>query len=107
MLGRENTGAALGSGAVDAEFWALVCEDEEWLRAEFDEIVSEHWEIPARPSGRPGFTAVAQPARAPWQRITLGATGPWRSQNPIGRRWRRGRSPPPETGLSNRGLVVK
>ena len=29
MLGRENTGAALGSGAVDDDFWALVCEDEE------------------------------------------------------------------------------
>jgi hypothetical protein len=35
MLGRENTGSVLGSGAVDADFWALVCEDEEWLDAEF------------------------------------------------------------------------
>ena len=48
MLGRENTGSALGSGAVDADFWALVCEDEEWLDAEFDAIVSEAGETPAR-----------------------------------------------------------
>jgi hypothetical protein len=48
MLGRENTGAALGSGAVDDDFWALVCEDEEWLQAEFDAIVSEPRETPVR-----------------------------------------------------------
>ena len=51
MLGRENTGAALGSGAMDADFWALVCEDEEWLQAEFDAIVSEPCETPVRPFG--------------------------------------------------------
>ena len=44
MLGRENTGAAL-------DFWALVCEDEEWLQAEFDAIVSEPYETPVRSSG--------------------------------------------------------
>ncbi len=48
MLGRENTGSALGSEAVDADFWALVCEDEEWLGAEFDAIVSEACETPTR-----------------------------------------------------------
>ena len=53
MLGRENTGAALGSGAADADLWALICEDEEWLRAEFDAIVSEPRETPVRPSGGP------------------------------------------------------
>ncbi len=53
MLGREDTGAALGSGAVDDDFWALVCEDEEWLQAEFDAIVSEPRETPVRPSGGP------------------------------------------------------
>ena len=51
MLGRVDTGSALGSGAVDADFWALVCEDEEWLDAEFDAIVGAAWETPWR-SGR-------------------------------------------------------
>ena len=37
---RKITGPALGSGAEDT-FWVLVCEDEEWLAAEFDAIVSE------------------------------------------------------------------
>jgi len=79
MLGRENTGAALGSGAVDAEFWALVCEDEEWLQAEFDAIVSEPGETPVRPSGRPSKTAAARPGRAAWQRRTSGTCRPWRA----------------------------
>lgn len=96
MLGRENTGAALGSRAVDDDFRALVCEDEEWLQAEFDAIVSEPCETLVRPSGRPGMTAAARPARAAWQRRTLGATGLWRTQNRPGRRWRRERSPPRE-----------
>ena len=55
MLGRDDTGAVLGSGAVDTEFWALVCEDEEWLRAEFEAIVSEPAEIPCRPPRRPAI----------------------------------------------------
>ena len=40
MVGRVDTGTALSAGAVDAQFWALVCEDEEWLDAEFAGIVS-------------------------------------------------------------------
>ena len=100
MLGRENTGAALSSGAVDADFWALIFQDEEWLQAEFDAIVSEPRETPARPSGRLSMTAAARPDRAAaWQRRTSGTTGPWRTGNRPGRRWRRERSPPPETGL--------
>ena len=50
---REITGPALGSGAEDIDFWVLVCEDEEWLRAEFDAIVSEPTEIPRRVIRRP------------------------------------------------------
>jgi len=41
MAGRVDTGTALSAGAVDAQFWALVCEDEEWLELEFAGIVSE------------------------------------------------------------------
>ena len=64
MLGRQNTGSALGSGAVDADFWALVCEDEEWLDAEFDAIVSQARETPTRSTGKLGAgTGSAGPDR--------------------------------------------
>ena len=63
MLGRENTGSALGSGAVDAEFWALVCEDEEWLDAEFDAIVSEARETPTRSTRKPAPARILPAAR--------------------------------------------
>lgn len=95
LLGRKNAGVALGSGVVDADFWALVCQDEEWLRAEFDAIVSEPCETLARPSERPGMTAAARPDRAVWQRRTSGTTRPWRVGNRPGKPWWRERSPPP------------
>ena len=106
MLGRENTGAALGSGAVDDDFWALVCEDEEWLQAEFDAIVSEPRETLVRPSGRPTTIAAAWPDRAARQRRTSGTTKPWRTGNRPGRRWQRERSPPHEAGLPSRWTVM-
>ena len=40
-----NIGTTLGAGTVDARFWALVCDDEEWLRTEFDRIVSAPAEL--------------------------------------------------------------
>ena len=60
---REITGPALGSGAEDI-FWVLVCEDEEWLAAEFDAIVSEPTETPTRVIHRPtaGTSVAARPA---------------------------------------------
>ena len=94
MLGREGTGAALGTGAVDAEFWALVCEDEEWLKAEFDEIVSNAWETPRR-SGRRSRIGVAWPGRGMWEQGSAGIVRPWRTGERPGRRWRRERGPPP------------
>ena len=47
-----NTCTPVGSGAVDEQFWALVCEDEDWLDSEFDEIVSEPAESPTVPPPR-------------------------------------------------------
>ena len=61
--GVAGTGPALGSGAVDAQFWALVCEDEEWLRAEFDAIVSAPAEAGRRPVRRPAIGAADHPGR--------------------------------------------
>jgi len=49
MRDNGNTGAALSSETVDAQFWALICDDEEWLRTEFDDIVSEPAEQPTSP----------------------------------------------------------
>jgi hypothetical protein len=93
MLGRGDTGAVLGSGAVDTEFWALVCEDEEWLRAEFEAIVSEPAEIPARPGRRP----VVISAHSDWLGGQHGIPGAVRRPRfgiPPGRGWQRERSPP-------------
>jgi hypothetical protein len=49
MRDNGNTDQVLSSDAVDARFWALICDDEQWLRAEFDDIVSEPAEHPTNP----------------------------------------------------------
>ena len=77
---REITGPALGSGAEDT-FWWLVCEDEEWLRAEFDAIVSAITETPRLIIHRPN---------------TIGATRPWGSPG------HGGRDPRPVGGIGDR-----
>ena len=51
MFGRENADMAIDSGEVDVEFWALVFQNEKWLRAQFDAANSEPDETPARSSG--------------------------------------------------------
>jgi len=100
MLGRQNTGSALGSGAVDAEFWALVCEDEEWLDAEFDAIVSEARETPTRSTGKLGAGTVT--AGRAVRGLGPSGTRPWHGvHRPVGR-WRRDRGPPPAGSLIRR-----
>jgi len=93
MLGRVDTGSALGSGAVGADFWALVCEDEEWLDAEFDAIVGAAWEAPWR-SGRRSRIGVAWPGRGVGEQGSARRVRPWRTGERPGRRWRRERGPP-------------
>ena len=93
MLGRGDTGAVLGSGAVDTEFWALVCEDEEWLRAEFEAIVSEPAEIPIRPTRRPAIAGADNDRPRGYQETPDTARRSWCAIRP-GRAWRRQRSPP-------------
>jgi hypothetical protein len=81
---------------VGARFWALVCDDEQWLRSEFDGIVSgpaEH-----RHAGRPAC-GVATDRSGPGsaageQRDSAGRVWPWRTASVPGRAWRRQRSPP-------------
>lgn len=91
--GVEGTCPALGSGAVDAQFWALVCEDEEWLRAEFDAIVNAPAEAGRRPVRRPAIGAADHPGRRRFR--------PLEADNPTvvppgqqGQSRRRERSPP-------------
>ena len=68
-----NTCTPVGSGAVDEQFWALVCEDEDWLDREFDEIVSEPAESPTDAAAAvdgvcrqvPSRPATSVPSRAP------------------------------------------
>ena len=93
MLGRGDTGSALGSGAVDADFWALVCADEEWLDAEFDAIVSAAGEAPTRSTRRfsPGADRDGGAVRG---RRPSGMIRPWRPGRRPGRGWRRQRGPP-------------
>ena len=90
-----NTCTPVGSGAVDEQFWALVCEDEDWLDSEFDEIVSEPAESPRmRP---PRLMVCADRSRPARQGRALAGTGRdttrGTGQRP-GRSWRRQRSPP-------------
>jgi hypothetical protein len=93
MLGGGDTGAVLGSGAVDTEFWALVCEDEEWLRAEFEAIVSEPAEIPIRPTRRPAIADADNDRPRGYQETPDTVRRSWCAIRP-GRAWRRQRSPP-------------
>ena len=53
MAGSANMVTALRSEAVDAQFWALVCDDEGWLDQEFAGIVGEPAEAPVAPRRRP------------------------------------------------------
>jgi len=101
---REITGPALGSGAEDIDFWVLVCEDEEWLAAEFDAIVSEPMETPTRIIHRPTAVGAAFPARG----SRSGRRGPVRAYR-LGdrpeRHLSRERSPPTERPSTSTGEI--
>jgi hypothetical protein len=92
----ENADAVLGSAAVDAMFWALVCADEEWLRTEFDRIVSEPAELRTTPPPRVTVATAVTGARSSAGAHRAGAvrTAPWRQEVAPGRAWRRQRGPP-------------
>ena len=102
MLGRGNTGAALGSEAVDAEFWALICQDEEWLNTEFGAVVSNAEETPTHPPRHLPADMANRHGACP-TRWAPGGGRPWRAGTRPGRRWRRERAPPPATRHTNPG----
>ena len=101
-----NTCTSVGSGAVDEQFWALVCEDKDWLDSEFDEIVSEAAESPAIPPPRVMVCADrSRPAnRGPCAHgVRAGRRARCFGHRP-GRSGRRQRSPPwPESTGRSRG----
>jgi hypothetical protein len=83
-------GSVLGQpqSAVDEEFLALVCADEELLRAEFEAIIEASWTEPPR----------SRPARGPAQPVRRGhprlRDRPTPLQRPVLRTYVRQRSPP-------------
>jgi len=105
MAGRMDTGTALSARAVDAQFWALVCEDEEWLDAEFGGIVSEPAESRVRVCRRLG--PLVDRARSNGHRRRDDAPVRWRRPEPA--TWwpagglRRQRSPPAARSSSRCG----
>ena len=108
MHGGQNTAAALEAVAadigtvgadtatVDAEFWALVWADDEWLAAEFGAIVSEPCETRVRIAFRPNRIDAAPPEGSgpALPGATSSSVTGWRTGGLPGRRWRRERSPP-------------
>ena len=96
MHGGQNTVAATDAEAVDVEFWALVCADDDLLAAEFGAIVSEPCEIRVRNSFRPNRidAAPAEGSGPSLSAATSGSATGWRTEGLPGRRWRRQRSPP-------------
>ena len=95
MPDREKSADAVGSDAVDAEFWAIVLHDEDWLHSEFDEITepAEARISPPRPlvvsADESSSGGQGTPARHGGGIGRLGDTG----RSP-GQGWRRQRSPP-------------
>lgn len=92
MSDNENRATALGSESVDAEFWALVCDDEEWLRTEFDGIVSEPAETPV--SQQPPLVVAAGPDGSGSWFVRSGRTQSWTGWPRAGQTWQHQRSPP-------------
>ena len=104
MAGRVGTGTALSSAAVDAMFWALVCDDEEWLDLEFAGIVSGPAESHALVRRRLGLRVdrIRPPDRrwrCPGSPLVVGAG----LEGGAGGGVRRQRSPPPGGALKDVG----
>lgn len=72
------------------EFLALLCADEDLLRAEFDAIVAANWDRPRPP--RP--TPPRRPFEAWPRQLRSRATSAGSVRRRCGFVWRRGRSPP-------------
>jgi hypothetical protein len=92
MVALRGTGGVTRAAEHD-EFLALVCADEEWLRAEFDAIVAAEW--PGPPPGAAGGRCDRERPRDPriGRRARFTAPSGTSGHSRIGAR-RRQRSPP-------------
>jgi hypothetical protein len=88
------TAARTVTRTVAEQFLALICSDEDLLRAEFDAIIAAEWPDP--PANTPGRgSADGRPARgAPRRALDRGARPVARPQHPGTGGWARQRSPP-------------
>jgi len=92
LVAEHDSDSVLSPASVDEEFLAIICADDELVRAEFDDIIAESWgEVPSPSTGRrpPGGHWPVPNARDP-----IDPSPPrWRA-NP-GTAWQaRQRSPP-------------
>ena len=95
MRDNGNIGPALGSEAVDAQFWASICDDEEWLRTEFDGIVCEPAKHRTSPPPATGIAVNQErPDRSARQTDHTGHSPRWMSRRRPGRTTGHQRSPP-------------
>ncbi len=81
---------------IEEEFLALVCADEELLRAEFEAIIAEEWGTPGPPDLPRRSSCPGQPPQDPCGRTEMpagGLTGPQQLPAREGRCSQRG--PPP------------
>jgi hypothetical protein len=79
---------------IDEEFLAIVCNDEQFLRSEFEEIIAAEW-APSRPGPKVGTGQLPlPPSRASWKIAFI--QSPLRTLRPGVGEWSRQRSPPGE-----------
>jgi hypothetical protein len=77
----------------DEEFLALVCADQDLVRAEFDAIIAAEWDSP--PPGPPDHDdGNAERPRSWGQHCPTAVAVPRRARRLDAKRWRRQRSPP-------------
>jgi hypothetical protein len=81
--------------AAEEEFLAIVCSDEDLVRAEFEAIIAAEW--PSLPPGAPADGVAVERSPGPARRQPRGGQArlPNGARHPGIDRWSRQRSPPP------------
>ncbi len=88
--------------ADDEEFLAIVCSDEDLLRAEFEALIAAEW--PSPPPDTPADDAAVERPPGPARRQPRGGQArlPNRARHPGIGAWSRQRSPPPPDSRNRR-----
>jgi hypothetical protein len=96
---------ASAAQTVDEQFLALVCSDEDLLRAEFDAIIAAEW--PSPPANTPAHGAADGRRGGGAHRHQLArVAGPVARPHPGIGGWARQRSPPPATAITRQERQV-